>query len=166
MATKRADKKLAFKDRKTGLVIFGIIHIIIGALCALGMLFTVVGAIALRAFGESAVPAMNIGQMLLAALLYLLFLLCRLFRHALSKHPDPHAGRSPNAGSAGSKRYSGRSPLRQRVMCRKRTGPDPLAQDPGRRHPGSRRLVARLAHLAGIHVGPDMAEHCAAIFHH
>ena len=75
MATKRADKKLAFKDRKTGLVLFGIFHIIIGALCVLGMLFTIVGAIAVRALGEGTVPAMNIGQMLLAALLYLLLAL-------------------------------------------------------------------------------------------
>jgi MFS family permease len=72
MAKKRVGKKVAFKDRKTGLVIFGIIHIIIGAFCALFMLFTIVGAIAVRGLGESVVPALNIGQMILAVLLYLL----------------------------------------------------------------------------------------------
>jgi len=72
MAKKRASENLDFKDRKAGLVIFGIIHIIIGALCALFMLFSIAGAIAVRALGEGAVPAMSIGQIILAVLLYLL----------------------------------------------------------------------------------------------
>jgi len=50
-------KKKVFKDRKTGLVIFGIFHIIIGALCVLFMLFTIVGAMALRNLGEPLVPS-------------------------------------------------------------------------------------------------------------
>jgi hypothetical protein len=68
----KARRDLDFKDRRTGLVLFGILHIIIGALCALGMLFTIVGAIAVTALGRGAVPAMNIGQMILVVLLYLL----------------------------------------------------------------------------------------------
>lgn len=72
MAEKRVDENLDFKDRKTGLVIFGIIHIVIGALCALFMLFSIVGAIAMRTLGESAAPAMSTGQMMLAVLVYLL----------------------------------------------------------------------------------------------
>ena len=72
MAKKRAGKNIAFKDRKTGLVIFGIIHIIIGALCALFMLFSIVGAIAVRTLGEGAFSSMSIGQLMLVVLLYLL----------------------------------------------------------------------------------------------
>jgi len=72
MAKKRIAENLDFKDRKTGLVIFGIIHIIIGAFWALFMLVTIVGAIAMRTLGESAAPAMSTGQMMLAVLLYLL----------------------------------------------------------------------------------------------
>jgi hypothetical protein len=72
MAKKRADKKLAFKERKTGLVIFGIFHIIIGAFCVLFMLLTIVGAMALRNPGESAGAVMSVGQMILVVFLYLL----------------------------------------------------------------------------------------------
>jgi hypothetical protein len=72
MANKRAGKRVAFKDRKTGLVIFGIIHMIIGAFCVLFMLFSIVGAIAVTTLGEDAFSTMNIGQMILAGLLYLL----------------------------------------------------------------------------------------------
>jgi hypothetical protein len=69
---KKAIENTAFKDRKTGLVIFGIIHIIIGAFCVLFMLFTIVGAIAVTALGAGAFSTMNIDQMILAILLYLL----------------------------------------------------------------------------------------------
>jgi hypothetical protein len=72
MAKKRASKKVVFKDRKTGLVIFGIFHIIIGAFCALFMLFTIVGAMALRNLGESSVAVMSVGQIILVVFLYLL----------------------------------------------------------------------------------------------
>lgn len=72
MAEKKLDKDLDFKDRKTGLVIFGIIHIVIGALCALFMLCSIVGAIAMKTLGESAAPAMSTGQMMLVVILYLL----------------------------------------------------------------------------------------------
>jgi hypothetical protein len=76
MADNQKERKdLDFKDQRTGLVLFGIVHIIMGALCALGMLFMIVGAIAVRTLGESAIPTMNIGQMLLAALLYLILAL-------------------------------------------------------------------------------------------
>ena len=72
MAKKKAGKKVAFKDRKTGLVIFGIFHIIIGAFCLLFMLFTIVGAMALRNLGESTGAIMSVGQMILVVFLYLL----------------------------------------------------------------------------------------------
>lgn len=72
MAKKRAGKEVAFRDRKTGLVIFGIFHIIIGAFCVLFMLFTIVGAMALRNLGESTGAAMSVSQMLLVVFLYLL----------------------------------------------------------------------------------------------
>ena len=72
MAEKRIAENLDFKDRKTGLVIFGIIHIVIGALCALFMLFSIVGAIAMRTLGESAAPAMSVDQMILVVILYLI----------------------------------------------------------------------------------------------
>jgi hypothetical protein len=71
----KAKEHLDFKDRRTGLVLFGIAHIIIGALCALGMLFTIVGAIAVTALDRGAVSSMSIGQMALAALLYFLLAL-------------------------------------------------------------------------------------------
>lgn len=72
MAKKKTGKKVAFKDRKTGLVIFGIFHIIIGAFCLLFMLFTIVGAMALRNLGESTGAIMSVGQMILVVSLYLL----------------------------------------------------------------------------------------------
>jgi hypothetical protein len=72
MAKKRASKKVVFKDRKTGLVIFGIFHIIIGAFCALFMLLTIVGAMALRNLGETTIVVMSVGQMILVVFLYLL----------------------------------------------------------------------------------------------
>jgi len=55
MAEKKIDGNLDFKDRKTGLVIFGIVHIIIGTLFALGMLvaFVVMGFIINRGFESS-----------------------------------------------------------------------------------------------------------------
>lgn len=72
MAKKKTGKKVAFKDRKTGLVIFGIFHIILGAFCVLFMLVTIVGAMALRNLGENTIAAMSVGQMILVVLLYLL----------------------------------------------------------------------------------------------
>jgi hypothetical protein len=72
MTKKRASKKVAFKDRKTGLVIFGIFHIIIGAFCLLFMLSTIIGAMALRNLGESTVAVMSVDQMILVVFLYLL----------------------------------------------------------------------------------------------
>ncbi len=72
MAKKRASKKVAFKDRKTGLVIFGIFHIIIGVFCALFTLLTIMGAMALRNLGDTTAAAMSVGQMLLVVSLYLI----------------------------------------------------------------------------------------------
>jgi MFS family permease len=65
-------KKKVFKDRKTGLVIFGVIHIIIGAFCVLFMLLTIVGAMALRNLGESSGTVMSVGDMILVVSLFLL----------------------------------------------------------------------------------------------
>ena len=75
MANKKAKRSIAFKDRKTGLVLFGIIHVIIGALCALGMLFTIIGMLAVTALGKGTVASMSIGQMVLAVIFYLLLAL-------------------------------------------------------------------------------------------
>src|SRR4030042_2334262 len=65
-------KKKVFKDRETGLVIFGVIHIIIGAFCVLFMLLTIVGAMALRNLGESSGTVMSVGDMILVVSLFLL----------------------------------------------------------------------------------------------
>ncbi len=71
MAKKRRSKKVTFRDRKTGLVIFGIFHLIIGAFCVLFTLLTFVGAMALRNLGETT-AALSVGQMILVVSLYLL----------------------------------------------------------------------------------------------
>jgi MFS family permease len=70
MAKKKTGKRITFKDRKTGLIIFGIFHIIIGAFCVLFMLSTIIGAMALRNLGETTTAAMSVGQMILFVSLY------------------------------------------------------------------------------------------------
>jgi hypothetical protein len=72
MAKKKTGKKIAFKDRKTGLVIFGIFHIIIGFFCALGIPLTIFGMMAATGLDKSAVPLISVGQMILIVSLYLL----------------------------------------------------------------------------------------------
>jgi hypothetical protein len=63
--------KVDFKDRKIGLILFGIIHIIIGAFCALGIPLTIFGTIAVKALTKSP-PSLTTGQTVLMVLLYLL----------------------------------------------------------------------------------------------
>lgn len=72
MAKKKMDKKVAFRDRKAGLVMFGIIHIIIGIFCALGIPLTIFSMMAASMFDKSAAPPMSIGQMILVVIIYLL----------------------------------------------------------------------------------------------
>ena len=69
---KKAMENLDFKDRKTGLVIFGIIHIIIGAFCALGIPLTIFSMMAASVLDKSAAPPMGVGQMILVVISYLL----------------------------------------------------------------------------------------------
>jgi hypothetical protein len=72
MAKKHVGNKMTFKDRKIGLVIFGIIHIIIGIFCALGIPLTIFSMMTASMFNTSAAPPMSIGQMILVVILYLL----------------------------------------------------------------------------------------------
>jgi hypothetical protein len=72
MAKKRAGKKVALKDRKTGLVIFGIIHIIIGTFCALSVPLMIFSMLAASTLDKSAAPSISTDQMILVVLLYLL----------------------------------------------------------------------------------------------
>jgi hypothetical protein len=72
MNKKQVGKKMAFKDRKIGLVIFGIIHIIIGIFCALGIPLTIFSMMTASMFDTSVAPPMSIGQMILVVILYLL----------------------------------------------------------------------------------------------
>jgi hypothetical protein len=72
MARKRAGKKAALKDRKTGLVIFGIFHIIIGFFCALSIPLMIFGMMAATGLDKGAVPPISVGQIILVVSLYLL----------------------------------------------------------------------------------------------
>lgn len=72
MAKKQAGKKLAFKDRKTGLVIFGIIHLLIGASCALSVLLMIFAIIIVTVFGRSSDLPMSIGLLIPVVISYLL----------------------------------------------------------------------------------------------
>jgi hypothetical protein len=72
MTKKRAGKKVPFKDRKTGLVIFGIFHIIIGFFCALGIPLMIFGMMAASTLDKSTSPPVGGGQMILVVFLYLL----------------------------------------------------------------------------------------------
>lgn len=72
MAKKKMGKKVAFKDRKTGLVIFGIFHIIIGFFCALGIPLMIFGMMAASTLDKSTSPPVSGGQMILVVSLYLL----------------------------------------------------------------------------------------------
>jgi uncharacterized membrane protein SirB2 len=59
-----------FRDRKTGLVVFGILEIILGGICALmtlGMIFIMIGSTVLK---KSSAAQMSSGMMISGALLY------------------------------------------------------------------------------------------------
>ena len=61
-----------FKDRKTGLVVFGILQIILGGACALIVPFMIIGMIASAVLDESSAPPMNISTMIPGVLFYVL----------------------------------------------------------------------------------------------
>ena len=61
-----------FKDRKTGLVVFGILQIILGGACALIVPFMIIGMIASAVLDDSPTPPMNISTMIPGVLFYVL----------------------------------------------------------------------------------------------
>lgn len=61
-----------FKDRRTGLVVFGILQIILGGLCALMVPFMVIGMIASAALRNSSAPPINTSMMIPGILFYVL----------------------------------------------------------------------------------------------
>jgi hypothetical protein len=61
-----------FKDRKTGLVVFGILQIILGGFCALMVPFMVIGMIASAALRNSSAPPINTSMMIPGILFYVL----------------------------------------------------------------------------------------------
>ncbi|MGA1979905.1 MAG: hypothetical protein ABSG99_04995 [Sedimentisphaerales bacterium] len=61
-----------FKDRKTGLVVFGILQIILGGFCALAVLFMIMGMIASAALRNSSAPPINTRMMIPGILFYVL----------------------------------------------------------------------------------------------
>jgi hypothetical protein len=61
-----------FKDRKTGLVVFGILQIILGGFCALAVPFMVMGMIASAALRNSSAPPINTSMMIPGILFYVL----------------------------------------------------------------------------------------------
>ncbi|MFZ0035758.1 MAG: hypothetical protein WAK60_12325 [Sedimentisphaerales bacterium] len=61
-----------FKDRKAGLVVFGILQIILGGLCALMVPFMVMGMIASASLRNSSAPPVNTSMMVPVILLYVL----------------------------------------------------------------------------------------------
>jgi len=72
MADSKKTGNRAFKDRRIGLILFGIFHIVIGTFCALSIPLTIVGIIATAGLDKSSVPPMTVGQVILVVLLYLL----------------------------------------------------------------------------------------------
>ena len=67
-----AVQSLDFKDRKTGLVVFGILQIILGVLCALLVPLMILGMIISTAAGEDAAEGFNLRMMIPAILFYVL----------------------------------------------------------------------------------------------
>jgi MFS family permease len=61
-----------FKDRKTGLIVFGVLQIIFGGFCALMIPFMIIGMIASAFLDESSATAMSPTMMIPAVLLYVL----------------------------------------------------------------------------------------------
>lgn len=62
----------SFKNMKTGLVVFGILQIILGGVCALIVPFVIMGMIASAVLENSAAPPMNTSMMIPGVLLYAL----------------------------------------------------------------------------------------------
>ena len=65
-----------FKDRKTGLVGFGILQIILGGLCAILVPFMIIGMIVLAVSKDSSAPPMNTATMIVGVLFYVLAAIC------------------------------------------------------------------------------------------
>ncbi len=65
-------QSLGFKDRKVGLVVFGILEIILGGLCALAVPFMILGMIALKTFGDVSATPMSARMMIPGILFYVL----------------------------------------------------------------------------------------------
>lgn len=61
-----------FKDRKTGLVVFGILEIIMGAFCALMVPFMLIGMAASAALNKGPSPSMSAGTLIPSILFYIL----------------------------------------------------------------------------------------------
>ena len=61
-----------FKDRKTGLVVFGILQIILGGICALIVPFVIIGMIASAVIEDSSVPPVNTSMIIPGVLFYAL----------------------------------------------------------------------------------------------
>jgi len=62
-----------FKDRKVGLVIFGILQIFLGGICALLVALMIVGMAASNIMGNSSVSSMSVDMMIPGVLFYVLF---------------------------------------------------------------------------------------------
>ena len=65
-------QRLDYRDRKTGLVVFGILEIILGGLCALAVPMMIFGMIVSTAMNKSSAVPMNIGMMIPGMLIYIL----------------------------------------------------------------------------------------------
>jgi len=61
-----------FRDRKVGLVVFGILQVILGGICALMVPLMIIGIIASAALREGAAMPMNTSMMIAGALFYVL----------------------------------------------------------------------------------------------
>lgn len=61
-----------FKDRKTALVVFGILQIILGGLCALLVPFMIIGMLASAFLDDTSAPQMQTGAMISGLLFYVL----------------------------------------------------------------------------------------------
>lgn len=61
-----------FKDRKTGLVVFGILQIVFGGICALMVPLMILGMIRSTAFKDSSTTSMNASMMIPGVLFYVL----------------------------------------------------------------------------------------------
>jgi MFS family permease len=61
-----------FKDRKTGLIVFGILQIILGAICALMVPFMILGAVMSATLDKNPAGSINIGAVISGAFFYAL----------------------------------------------------------------------------------------------